>query len=286
MTFMAPPTLASSWTTASGVLDLGRPLVMGVVNMTPDSFSDGGRCFSPSAALDHAHRLIDEGADLLDIGGESTRPGAADVPEAEELERVLPLLEALRGLRVPISVDTSKPGVMRAALAAGAAVINDVRALLEPGAIDAVVGSACGIVLMHMQGSPRTMQSAPRYGDVVAEVAGFLEHRLGVATQAGIAMDRIVVDPGFGFGKSVEHNFTLLRRLDELQELGRPVLAGLSRKSMLGAATGRDVDHREAASLAAAVLAVERGARIVRVHDVAGARDAVRVWAATHGRQA
>jgi dihydropteroate synthase len=161
-----------------------------------------------------------------------------------------------------------------------------VRALLEPGAIDAVVGSACGIVLMHMQGSPRTMQSAPRYGDVVAEVAGFLEHRLGAATQAGIAMDRIVVDPGFGFGKSVEHNFTLLRRLDELQVLGRPVLAGLSRKSMLGAATGRDVDHREAASLAAAVLAVERGARIVRVHDVAGARDAVRVWAATHGRQA
>ena len=286
MTPTAPPTPASSWTVASRVLDLSRPLIMGIVNVTPDSFSDGGRFFAPSAALDHAHRLIEDGADLLDIGGESTRPGAADVSESEELERVLPLLEALRDAGVPISVDTSKPGVMRAALAAGAAVINDVRALQEPGALDAVRGSGCGVVLMHMRGLPRTMQSAPRYDDVVTEVARFLAQRVEASVQAGIAPDRIVVDPGFGFGKTVEHNFTLLRRLDALQVLGRPVLAGLSRKSMLGAATGRDVDHREAASLAAAVLAVERGARIVRVHDVAGTRDAVRIWAATQGRKA
>jgi dihydropteroate synthase len=268
------------------VLDLSRPLIMGIVNVTPDSFSDGGRFLAPSAALDHARRLIEDGADLLDIGGESTRPGAADVSESEELERVLPLLEALRDAGVPISVDTSKPGVMRAALAAGAAVINDVRALQEPGALHAVRGSGCGVVLMHMRGSPRTMQSAPRYDDVVAEVAQFLGQRVDAAMQAGIAPDRIVVDPGFGFGKTVEHNFTLLRRLGALRALGRPVLAGLSRKSMLGAATGRDVDHREAASLAAAVLAVEHGARIVRVHDVAGTRDAVRIWAATQGREA
>jgi len=275
-----------AWSIAGRVLDLSRPLVMGIVNVTPDSFSDGGRYFAGSAALDHARRLIDEGADLLDVGGESTRPGAADVSEAEEVERVLPLVEALRGTGVPVSVDTSKPGVMRAALAAGAAVINDVRALQEPGALDAVRASDCGLVLMHMQGLPRTMQREPHYEDVVAEVAAFLEARVAVATNAGIRADRIVIDPGFGFGKTLGHNFTLLRRLDDLRVLGRPVLAGLSRKSMLGAVTGRAVDDRMAASLAAAILAVERGARIVRVHDVAATRDAMKVWAAIQGRGA
>ena len=275
-----------AWSIAGRVLDLSRPLVMGIVNVTPDSFSDGGRYFAGSAALDHARRLIDEGADLLDVGGESTRPGAADVSEAEEVERVLPLVEALRGTGVPVSVDTSKPGVMRAALAAGAAVINDVRALQEPGALDAVRTSDCGLVLMHMQGLPRTMQREPHYEDVVAEVAAFLESRVAVATNAGIRADRIVIDPGFGFGKTLGHNFTLLRRLDDLRVLGRPVLAGLSRKSMLGAVTGRAVDDRMAASLAAAILAVERGARIVRVHDVAATRDAMKVWAAIQGRGA
>ena len=267
-------------------LDLTRPRVMGILNVTPDSFSDGGRYFAGSAALDHARRLIEEGADLLDVGGESTRPGAADVSEAEEVERVLPLVEALRGAGVPVSVDTSKPGVMRAALAAGAAVINDVRALQEPGALDAARTSDCGLVLMHMQGLPRTMQREPHYEDVVAEVAAFLEARVAVATNAGIRADRIVIDPGFGFGKTLGHNFTLLRRLDDLRVLGRPVLAGLSRKSMLGAVTGRAVDDRMAASLAAAILAVERGARIVRVHDVAATRDAMKVWAAIQGRGA
>ena len=275
-----------AWSIAGRVLDLSRPLVMGIVNVTPDSFSDGGRYFAGSAALDHARRLIDEGADLLDVGGESTRPGAADVSEAEEVERVLPLVEALRGTGVPVSVDTSKPGVMRAALAAGAAVINDVRALQEPGALDAVRTSDCGLVLMHMQGLPRTMQREPHYEDVVAEVAAFLESRVAVATNAGIRADRIVIDPGFGFGKTLGHNFTLLRRLEDLRVIGRPVLAGLSRKSMLGAVTGRAVDDRTAASLAAAILAVERGARIVRVHDVAATRDAMKVWAAIQGRGA
>ena len=275
-----------AWSIAGRVLDLSRPLVMGIVNVTPDSFSDGGRYFAGSAALDHARRLIEEGADLLDVGGESTRPGAADVSEAEEVERVLPLVEALRGTGVPVSVDTSKPGVMRAALAAGAAVINDVRALQEPGALDAVRTSDCGLVLMHMQGLPRTMQREPHYEDVVAEVAAFLESRVAVATNAGIRADRIVIDPGFGFGKTLGHNFTLLRRLEDLRVIGRPVLAGLSRKSMLGAVTGRAVDDRTAASLAAAILAVERGARIVRVHDVAATRDAMKVWAAIQGRGA
>lgn len=276
---------ASSWVVRGRALDVSRPLIMGIVNVTPDSFSDGGRYFEAAAALAHAQRLIEEGADLLDIGGESTRPGAADVLETDELARLLPLVEGLRDSGVALSVDTSKPGVMRAVLAAGAAVINDVRALQEPGALDAVRDSGCGLVLMHMQGSPRTMQQAPLYRDVVADVARFLGERVDAAVQEGIDIGRIVVDPGFGFGKTAEHNFTLLRRLPELCALGRPVLAGLSRKSMLGAVTGRAVDDRLAASLAAAVLAVEGGARIVRVHDVAATRDALRVWAATQGRQ-
>jgi len=278
----AMPTPAHHWSIAGRTLDLARPLIMGIVNVTPDSFSDGGRYFDRSIAIEHGRRLIDEGADLLDIGGESTRPGAADVPEAEEIDRVLPLVEALRDT-APISVDTSKPGVMRAALAAGASIINDVRALQEPGAFETVTASDCGVVLMHMQGTPRTMQREPRYDDVVAEVAGFLRRRAAALAAVGVAADRIAIDPGFGFGKTAEHNFTLLRELGSLTTVGCPLLVGLSRKSMLGAVSGRPVDDRLAASVAAAVLAVERGARIVRVHDVAATRDALRVWAAVRG---
>jgi len=271
---------ATSWRTNGCVLDLSRPLIMGIVNVTPDSFSDGGRFLEPAAAQAQARRLIDEGADLLDIGAESTRPGAEEVPADVEIARVVPLLQALRPLGVPLSVDTSKPAVMRAALAAGAAIVNDVRALQAPGAVEAVRDSGCGLVLMHMQGEPRTMQANPHYDDVVREVGDFLQARVAALVQAGIVADRIVVDPGFGFGKTVAHNYALLRELQALVARGRPVLAGLSRKSMLGAVTGRAVEDRVMASAAAALLAVERGARIVRVHDVAATRDALQVWAA------
>ena len=256
---------------------------MGIVNVTPDSFSDGGHHPTHDAAFAHALRLIEEGADLLDVGGESTRPGAAEVPQAEEIERVVPLIASLANRGVPLSVDTSKPQVMRAALDAGAAIVNDVHALRAPGAVEAVAGSDCGVVLMHMQGVPRTMQVAPHYDDVVAEVAAFLHDRLAVLGAAGIAADRVALDPGFGFGKSVEHNFTLLRELARFTGLGCPVLAGLSRKSMLGAVTGRAVGERVSASVAGAVLAAERGARILRVHDVAATRDGLRVWEAMQG---
>jgi dihydropteroate synthase len=272
--------IAPPWAIRGRALDPARPLIMGVVNVTPDSFSDGGRFLDRAMAVEHAQRLIEEGADLLDIGGESTRPGAADVSTAEETDRVLPLIEALRPTGVPLSVDTSKPEVMRAALAAGVAVINDVRALQEPGAVEAVAASGCGLVLMHMQGTPRTMQKDPQYGEVVADVLSFLQARVDAVVSGGVMPERIVVDPGFGFGKAREHNFTLLRRLEELAAIGRPLLVGLSRKSMLGAVTGRAVGDRVAASVAAAVIAVERGARIVRVHDVAATRDALRVWEA------
>ena len=271
----------AGWSMTGRVLALERPLIMGIVNVTPDSFSDGGRFLEPSAALEHARRLIDEGADILDIGGESTRPGSAAIPESEEIARVVPVLEALRTSGVVLSVDTSKPGVMRAALDAGAAIVNDVCALQAPGALDAVAASDCGVVLMHMQGSPRTMQLDPHYNDVVGEVRDFLRERIAAATARGVAAVRIVVDPGFGFGKTVEHNFELLGQLAALTKLGVPVLAGVSRKGMLGAVTGRAVSDRIAASVAAAVIAVERGARIVRAHDVAATRDALRVWAAT-----
>ena len=261
-------------------LDLSRPLVMGVVNITPDSFSDGGRFLDSKAALDHANALAAEGADLLDIGAESSRPGALPVSAEEELSRLMPVLEGLRGRAIPVSVDTVKPEVMRAAIAAGAAMINDIGALRAPGALDAVAASDVAVCLMHMQGEPRTMQREPHYRDVVAEVGAFLAERVAAAEAAGIARERIVVDPGFGFGKSVEHNFELLRNLRRFVELGLPVLAGWSRKSTLGAITGRGADERLAASLAAALLAVERGARIVRVHDVAATRDALEVFAA------
>ena len=259
---------------------LDRPLVMGVLNVTPDSFSDGGRFMDPAAALDHAQRMIADGADLIDIGAESTRPGASPTPESEELRRIVPLVEKLSGGSVPISADTRKPAVMRAAIAAGAGMINDVSALRAPGALEAVAGSsqAIAVCVMHMQGEPATMQQTPAYDDVVSEVKGFLAERARACEAAGIARERIVVDPGFGFGKTVAHNLALLRGLPAIVALGYPVLAGLSRKSTIGALTGRDVDERVAGSLAAALAAVARGATIVRVHDVRETVDALKVW--------
>lgn len=254
---------------------------MGIVNITPDSFSDGGRFFDPAAAVAQASQLIADGADLIDIGGESTRPGASEVPVADELRRVLPLVEALRDAPVPLSIDTSKAAVMKAALEQGASIINDVRSLMLPGALDVVASSDCGVVLMHMQGTPQTMQDDPRYGDVTAEVAAFLRARCNEVETAGVASERIALDPGFGFGKTHEHNFELLARLAELKTLDRPLLVGISRKGMLKHATGRSVGDRAVASAAAALIAVERGARVVRVHDVGPTRDALQVWQTT-----
>ena len=261
-------------------LSLARPLIMGVVNVTPDSFSDGGRFFSAAAAVAHARQLIDEGADLLDVGGESTRPGADPVTLDEERRRVLPVLEALADAGVPLSVDTQKPELMGEAVAAGAAMVNDVNGFLAPGALAAVAGSACAICIMHKQGNSQTMQQSPQYADVVVDVRDYLSQRIAAAEQAGIARERMVVDPGFGFGKTLEHNLELLRRLDELAALTVPVLAGLSRKSMIGKLTGSDPGDRLAGSIAAALFAVQRGAAIVRVHDVAATRDALAVWQA------
>ncbi|MDE2118640.1 MAG: dihydropteroate synthase [Betaproteobacteria bacterium] len=262
--------------------DLSRPLVMGIVNVTPDSFSDGGRTLQCGAALAHAHQLIEEGADILDIGGESTRPGALPVSVQEELERIMPVIEGLRGAPVPVSVDTCKPEVMRAALAAGASMVNDINALQQPSALAAVTASSAAVCLMHKQGTPQTMQQQPQYQDVVAEVLQFLRGRMDAAQAAGIARERIVVDPGVGFGKTLAHNLALLRDLGAFGELGVPLLAGLSRKSMLGTITGQDVEHRVSASVAAALLAVQRGARIVRVHDVGATCDALKVWNAVN----
>lgn len=256
---------------------------MGIVNVTPDSFSDGGRYCSPTGAVEHGLQLVDEGADILDIGGESTRPGAAAVSIDDELGRVLPVLEGLYHCGVPLSVDTMKPAVMQASLAAGADMINDVRALKEPGALQAVAASAAAVCLMHMQGEPRTMQQAPRYVDVVAEVKAFLRERVRAALEAGIVRERLVIDPGFGFGKSLGHNLDLLRRLGEFSDLKLPLLAGVSRKSMIGALTGATMEERVHGSVAAALLAVQRGARIVRVHDVKATRDALAVLAAVEG---
>jgi dihydropteroate synthase len=248
---------------------------MGVLNVTPDSFSDGGRYAGLEAAIAHARRMIEEGADILDVGGESTRPGAAPVAERDELRRVIPVIERMKD--VPVSVDTRHPRVMREALAAGASMINDIEALQAPEALEAVAESDCAVCLMHMQGDPATMQKQPQYRDVVSEVKEFLSRRIAEAEKAGIGRDRIVVDPGFGFGKTLAHNLELLRRLGEFAALGVPVLAGLSRKSMLGALTGRGPQDRLAASIAAALLAAERGATILRVHDVKETRDALAV---------
>jgi dihydropteroate synthase len=262
-------------------LSLHRPLIMGVVNVTPDSFSDGGRFLIPAAAIAHAHQLIEEGADLVDLGAESSRPGAAAVVTAEEeLRRLLPVLQGLRDAPVPVSVDTIKPEVMRAALAEGATMINDINALRAPGAIAAVAAADAAVCLMHMQGTPGTMQQHPSYDDVVAEVKAFLLERVRAARAAGIALERIAIDPGFGFGKTLEHNLELLRHLREFEVLGVPVLAGWSRKSSLGKITAKPAGERLAASVAAALIAAQNGARILRVHDVAATRDALAVLAA------
>jgi dihydropteroate synthase len=266
-------------------LSFERPLVMGILNVTPDSFSDGGRFAARGDALRQAERMLLDGADIIDIGGESTRPGAPPVPLDEELERVIPLVEQLRGANMPLSVDTYKPEVMRQALAAGADMINDVWGFRMPGAIEAVRASNCGLCVMHMLGEPQTMQaSEPVYEDVVREVRAFLEERVGALTAAGVAKARISVDPGFGFGKAVvEHNYALLAHLRETAPPGEPpfpILVGMSRKSMLGKVTGRHTAERVVAGAAAAVCAAERGAAIVRVHDVAETVDALKVWAA------
>jgi dihydropteroate synthase len=258
---------------------------MGVVNVTPDSFSDGGRFLDPAAAIAHAQQLIEEGADILDIGAESSRPGAAAVVSAEEeLRRLLPLLRGLRDAPVPLSIDTIKPEVMRAVLAEGAAMINDINGLRAPGAIAAVAASDAAVCLMHMQGKPGTMQQNPSYGDVVAEVKAFLQERIEAVRAAGIAPQRVVADPGFGFGKTLEHNLELLRHLREFAALGVPLLAGWSRKSSLGRITGKPTGDRLAASIAAALIAAQNGAGILRVHDVAATRDALAVLAAVENK--
>lgn len=273
-------------TCGTHLLDLRTPRVMGVLNITPDSFSDGGDFFAPDAALRRGEQMVVEGADIVDVGGESTRPGAAAVDEAHELERVVPVIAALaKRLPVPISIDTSKPAVMRAAADAGATLINDVRALRAPGALAMAASLGLPVCLMHMQGEPRTMQAEPAYGDVVGEVRAFLAERIAACAAAGLGPERLLIDPGFGFGKRLAHNLQLLARLADLADLGPPLLVGLSRKSMLGALTGRPVGERLAAGLAAAVIAACNGARILRVHDVAATVDALKVVDAVQAAQ-
>jgi dihydropteroate synthase len=261
-------------------LALSRPLVMGVVNITPDSFSDGGRHFDTGMAIAHAHRLIEEGADLLDLGAESTRPGAQPLPLPDELARLLPVLRGLRDLQIPVSVDTYKPAVMRAALAEGASMINDIYGFRLPGAIEAVAdraGEDCALCIMHMQRDPLTMQDAPQYDDVLVEVSAFLRERVTALMTAGVASERMILDPGFGFGKTLAQNYELLRRLDELEVFGLPVLAGVSRKNMIGAVTGQPAEQRVSGSVVAALEAARRGARMLRVHDVAETVAALKV---------
>lgn len=269
------------WQTTRFRIDLSRPQVMGIVNVTPDSFSDGGRFARTDAAIAHCEQLKEEGADILDIGGESTRPGARTPSTGEELERVLPVLEHAVTLGLPVSVDTSEPAVMRAALDLGVDIVNDVRALQRPGALEAVAGhGSAGVCLMHMRGEPGTMQSDPVYQDVVAEVKAFLLQRVAELKALGVSDERITLDPGVGFGKTPQHNLELLRRQPELLTTGYPLLVGWSRKSTLGVVTGRPVGERLAASVAAALAAVQQGARIVRVHDVAATVDALKLWRA------
>ncbi len=265
-------------------LKLERPLIMGIVNVTPDSFSNTSPHFETAAAIDHARQLIAQGADMLDIGGESTRPGAEPVPAAAELERILPVIEGLLDAGVPLSVDTFKPEVMRRALAAGADMINDIYGFRREGALDAVAQSNCGLCVMHMQGEPKTMQQAPRYDDVLREVGDFLRARVKAMRDAGIDGRRIVLDPGFGFGKTQQQNYLVLRQLKHIDNKGYPWLLGMSRKSMIGHVTGRLPAERLGGSVAAALAGVARGAHILRVHDVAATVDAVKVWQAIeHG---
>ena len=269
------------WHTTRFEIDLALPRVMGIVNVTPDSFSDGGAHADTRRAIAHCEQLLAEGADILDIGGESTRPGARAVPEAEEVARVLPVVDAAIKLGCPVSVDSRHAAVMRAVLDRGADIINDIHALQAPGALAVVAAHpSCGVCLMHMRGSPESMQEQPEYDDVLAEVSNFLSERSARLQGLGVAAERIVLDPGIGFGKSVAHNLALLARQAELLALGQPLLVGWSRKSTLGAITGRDVAQRGPASLAAALAAVQWGARIVRVHDVAATVDALKVWRA------
>lgn len=269
------------WQCGDKVLDLSRPLIMGILNVTPDSFSDGGEHDGFTAAIAHADKMIGEGADIIDIGGESTRPGAADVAEEEEIRRVVPVVKALVEKGYIISVDTSKACVMREAIKAGAHIINDIRALREPGALEAVAESNVGVCLMHMQGQPRTMQVAPHYDDLIAEVEAFLLERAQVCEEAGIDRTRICLDYGFGFGKTVEQNFKLLANTDHFVRLPYPHLVGLSRKSSLGAVTGRETKDRVVASVTGALLAAQGGAQIIRVHDVAATKDAFTIWHST-----
>ena len=262
------------------LLDLRRPLVMGIVNVTADSFSDGGRFLAPDHAVAAARRLVAEGADIVDIGAESTRPGSLPVPDDVEWQRLEPVLLALADLDSPVSVDTRHPSVMAKAVACGASIINDVEGFRSPEAIDVVAGTAVGLVVMHMKGEPRTMQQAPYYDNVVTEVCDFLQRQRDLLEARGVARDRLCLDPGFGFGKSLAHNLTLLARLDEMRKLGCPILVGMSRKSMVGGLTGLPIAERLGSSIAAALAAVDRGAHIVRVHDVAQTLAALTVWKA------
>ncbi len=270
------------WQTTRFQLDLARPLVMGIVNVTPDSFSDGGQHDQAASALAHAERLLKEGADVLDIGGESSRPGAPALSEEEEWLRIAPVLTECLRWQVPISLDTYKPATMRHALDLGVDIINDIWGLRQPGAVAAVAASACGVCVMHMHGEPQTMQLQPLQGDAVQAVRAFLQERVSVLAAAGVATERIALDPGVGFGKTVEQNFSLLAQQATLQFPAHPWLVGWSRKSSLGAVTGLDLSQRLIPSVAAAVLAVERGAHIVRVHDVAETVAALAVWQAAH----
>lgn len=259
-------------------LNLIRPHVMGIVNVTPDSFSDGGKFANASLAIEHALSLIEQGADILDIGGESTRPNAAPVGLQEELDRVIPVIEGLvKQINIPLSIDTYKPQVMQAAIAAGASIVNDVCALQESGAVEVVAASNAGVCLMHMQGTPQTMQINPQYNDVVAEVKAFLQQRLTACEEAGIVKNRILLDPGFGFGKTRAHNISLIQHLASFSSLGQPLLVGLSRKSVLGQVTGNDVDARLYASVAASVISAMVGAKILRVHDVKATVEALKI---------
>ncbi len=287
---MIKQTLPATWRCGRFLFDFSkrqRPLVMGILNATPDSFSDGGKFRTPSDAIAQAERMIANGADIIDIGGESTRPGAEPVSLQEELDRVLPVIEALKDCGVALSIDTYKAETMRQALKAGVDCVNDIWALRQEGAVEAVIESnknnsdkPCGIVLMHMQRDPQTMQFDPEYQDVIAEVKLFLQERAEFLQERGITQDRIAIDPGFGFGKSLEHNLNMLANFEQFSKLGYLVLAGISRKSMLGKLTGRDTNERVAPSIAAAILAADRGARIIRVHDIQETVDALKIWEA------